>query len=100
VKVTDPWYDWAKLMDDPSDSNPHHCLLKFTEPTHVDLIVCTDGNWLPSPYMLRAAAKAICDSAELDRHSVSGITLSVWDALDYLLDDFRFLRLHQYARSL
>jgi len=95
VKVAKPWYDWAQLVSDPKEGNPFHCLLELVKPTRVETIdamaQCQDGGWLPCPFMLRAAAKPSEElrTPEFNRKGATAITCAVWEALDFLLLEFR-----------
>ena len=73
--------------------NMHHCLVELRESTPVAVIdamaTCSDGGWTPCPHMLRAAAEPLdLRTSKFDRKNATGVALSVWDALDYLLDDY------------
>ena len=93
VIKADPFYKWARLIHDPVDEPNRHYLLQLREKTHRneidEMACCTDGRgWTPCPYMLRAWAEQSEALPELVHDNESGVALSVWDALEYLLYDF------------
>lgn len=100
-------YEWARLISSPTSDNEHHYHLEVKnvvlETDLQSMATCSDGEWLPCTYFLRAASEQPNDDVEddedifkdvkLDKSIVrSPVTVRVYYALRYLLDDFMKLR--------